>query len=115
MAAHQPPRLDGRLPISRMGSIPIVRAKIEKIVKRKYNRTKSSKKFYVIIRNKRKGAMIMTKAFLEPTILKPENEKFIIDAFSKKSFEKMKEFDKNKRIRLKKTTKRKLSLTELFA
>ena len=26
----------------------------------------------------------MTKAFLEPTVLKPENEKFIINAFSKK-------------------------------
>ena len=57
----------------------------------------------------------MTKAFLEPTVLKPENEKFIINAFSKKSFEKVKDFDKNKRVRLKRTAKRKLSLTDLFA
>ncbi|MBA1438643.1 MAG: hypothetical protein FAF05_06630, partial [Epsilonproteobacteria bacterium] len=45
----------------------------------------------------------MTKAFLEPTVLKPENEKFIINAFSKKSFEKVKDFDKNKRVQLKRT------------
>jgi len=56
----------------------------------------------------------MTKAFLEPTILQPENEKFIIDAFSKKSLEEMKDFDKNKRVQFKKTAKRKLSLTDLF-
>ncbi len=57
----------------------------------------------------------MTKAFLEPTVLKPENEKFIINSFSKKSFEKVKDFDKNKRVQLKRTAKRKLSLTDLFA
>ena len=57
----------------------------------------------------------MTKAFLEPTVLKPENEKFIINAFSKKSFEKVKDFDKNKRVQLKRTANRKLSLTDLFA
>jgi len=57
----------------------------------------------------------MTKAFLEPTVLKPENEKFIINAFSKKSFEKVKDFDENKRVQLKRTAKRKLSLTDLFA
>ncbi|WP_434581533.1 hypothetical protein MLC52_05275 [Sulfurimonas sp. NW15] len=57
----------------------------------------------------------MTKAFLEPTVLQPENEKFIMNAFSKKSFEKVKDFDKNKRVGLKKTAKRKLSLTDLFA
>jgi len=57
----------------------------------------------------------MTKAFLEPTVLKPENEKFIINAFSKKSFEKVKDFNKNKRVQLKRTAKRKLSLTDLFA
>ena len=57
----------------------------------------------------------MTKAFLEPTVLKPENEKFIINAFSKKSFEKVKDFDNNKRVQLKRTAKRKLSLTDLFA
>ena len=56
----------------------------------------------------------MTKAFLEPTVLQPENEKFIIDAFSKKSLEEMKNFDKNKRVQFKKTAKRKLSLTDLF-
>jgi hypothetical protein len=58
----------------------------------------------------------MTRAFLEPTVLKSENEKFIINAFSKKSFEKVKDFDKNKRVQLKRrTAKRKLSLTDLFA
>jgi len=57
----------------------------------------------------------MTKAFLEPMIIKTESEKLIINAFSKKSFEKIKDFDKNKRVQLKRTAKRKLSLTDLFA
>ncbi len=57
----------------------------------------------------------MTKAFLESTVLKSENEKFIMNAFSKKSFEKIKDFNKNRRVQLKRTAKRKLSLTDLFA
>lgn len=40
MVAHQPLRLDGGLPILGMGSIPIALAKIEKISKSEYNRTK---------------------------------------------------------------------------
>lgn len=43
----------------------------------------------------------MTKVFLEPTVLKAENENFIADAFSKKSYEKLKEFNKQKRVHLK--------------
>jgi len=57
----------------------------------------------------------MTKAFLEPTILKPENEKFIMDAFSKKSFEQLKNYNKNNKHKLKRSSqKRKLTVKDLF-
>lgn len=56
----------------------------------------------------------MTKAFLEPLVLKPENEIFIRQAFSKKNMEKVKEFDSIKRPKLKKTQDRKLSIQDIF-
>ena len=57
----------------------------------------------------------MTKAFLEPTILKPENEKFIMEAFSKKSFEQLKNYNKNTKHKLKRSSqKRKLAVKDLF-
>ena len=57
----------------------------------------------------------MTKVFLEPIVLKVENENLVLDAFSKKSYEKLKDFDKNKRVKLKRrTAKRKLLLVDLF-
>lgn len=46
----------------------------------------------------------MTKAFLEKISLKPENEKLVLEAFSKKSLKKVKEYNCIKRIRLKKKT-----------
>ncbi len=55
----------------------------------------------------------MTKAFLETMILKPENEKFVIEAFSKKSLEKVKEFDAKRTTKLKKTSDRKLTINDL--
>ena len=57
----------------------------------------------------------MTKSFLEPLVLKPENEKFIIDAFSSKSLDKVKNFNKTKREKLKKTSRRILSISDLFS
>ena len=56
----------------------------------------------------------MTKSFLEPLVLKPENEKFIIDAFSSKSLDKVKNFNKTKRETLKKRSQRVLSISDLF-
>ena len=44
----------------------------------------------------------MTKAFLETMVLKPENEKLVLEAFSKKSLKKVKEFDSKRRTKLKK-------------
>lgn len=44
----------------------------------------------------------MTKAFLEPLVLKPENEKFIREAFSKSNMDRVKQFDAIKRPKLKK-------------
>jgi hypothetical protein len=55
----------------------------------------------------------MTKAFLETIVLKPENEKFVIEAFSKHSIKKVKEFNLTKRVKLKKTSNRKLSISDL--
>ena len=55
----------------------------------------------------------MTKAFLETIVLKPENEKFVIEAFSKYSIKKVKEFNLTKRVKLKKTSNRKLSISDL--
>lgn len=56
----------------------------------------------------------MTKAFLEPLIIKQENEKFIHKAFSKKNIQKIKDFDTIKRPKLKKIKDRKLSITDLL-
>ena len=55
----------------------------------------------------------MTKAFLETMILKPENEKLILKAFSQKSLKKVKEFNKKRAAKLKKTSDRKLSINDL--
>jgi hypothetical protein len=54
----------------------------------------------------------MTKAFLEPIVLKPENENLVHRAFSKDSLEKAKAFNK-KRTTLKRTTTKKLSMSQL--
>jgi len=56
----------------------------------------------------------MTKSFLEPMVLKPENEKYIIDAFSSESLDKVKSFNQTKREKLKKTSARVLSISDLF-
>ena len=56
----------------------------------------------------------MTKAFLETMVLKPENEKLVLEAFSEKSLKKVKEFDSKRRTKLKKTTDRKLSINDLL-
>jgi len=55
----------------------------------------------------------MTKAFLETMVLKPENEKLVIEAFSKKSLSKVKEFDAKRETKLRKTSDRKLSISDL--
>ena len=56
----------------------------------------------------------MTKAFLEDTILKPENEKLIIEAFSEKNLNKVKIFNSKRRPKLRKSTVRKLTINNLF-
>jgi ATP phosphoribosyltransferase regulatory subunit HisZ len=56
----------------------------------------------------------MTKAFLETMVLKPENEKLVLDAFSKKSLKKVKDFDSKRKTQLKRTSGRKLSIKDLF-
>lgn len=56
----------------------------------------------------------MTKAFLETMVLKPENEKLVLDAFSKKSLKKVKDFDSKRKTQLKRTSSRKLSIKDLF-
>ena len=55
----------------------------------------------------------MTKAFLERMVLKPENEKLILKAFSKKSLEKVKEFDSKRESKLRKISNRKLTINDL--
>jgi len=56
----------------------------------------------------------MTKAFLEDTILKPENEKLILEAFSEKNLNKVKIFNTKRRPRLKKSTIQKLTINNLL-
>jgi len=56
----------------------------------------------------------VTKAFLEPLAIKPENEKYIEEAFSKNNRERVKKFDSIKRPKLKKTQDRKLSIGDIF-
>ena len=55
----------------------------------------------------------MTKAFLEPMIIKIESEKLIIDAFSKKNLEKIKEYNNTKKTTLKQVHKRVLFVNDL--
>jgi hypothetical protein len=56
----------------------------------------------------------MTQAFLEPIVLKPENEKFIVTAFSKENLQKISDFEKTKRIKLRRTTNiKKLRISDL--
>jgi len=57
----------------------------------------------------------MTKAFLETIVLKPQNEKFIIHAFSVSNLKKIKLFNEKKQPILKKRVNRKLSINDLFA
>jgi hypothetical protein len=57
----------------------------------------------------------MTKAFLETMVLKPQNEKFIIHAFSVNNLKKIKLFNEKKQPILKKRVNRKLSVNDLFA
>jgi hypothetical protein len=56
----------------------------------------------------------MTKAFLEPMIIKTKSEKLIINAFSKKSLKKIKIYNDTKRTNLKKVHKRVLSVNDIF-
>lgn len=55
----------------------------------------------------------MTSAFLESTVLKPENEELIRRAFSKESLEKVKVFNSRKRASIKRTATKKIAIIEL--
>ncbi len=55
----------------------------------------------------------MTKAFLEPLVLKHENEKLVLEAFSKTNLEKIRKFESKKNLS-KRTAKRKLKLSDLL-
>ncbi len=56
----------------------------------------------------------MTKAFLEPMIIKTESEKLIMNAFSQKNLKKVKTFNATKSANLKQVHKRKLSVNDIF-
>ncbi|MEA3383823.1 MAG: hypothetical protein U9Q20_03985 [Campylobacterota bacterium] len=56
----------------------------------------------------------MTKAFLEPMIIKTESEKLIMNAFSQKSLKKVKIYNSTKRTNLKQVHKRKLSVNDII-
>jgi hypothetical protein len=56
----------------------------------------------------------MTKAFLEPMVLKKEHEKFVIEAFSKSNFDKIKAFESKRKEYTKKSTTQKLKLSDLL-
>jgi hypothetical protein len=56
----------------------------------------------------------MTKAFLEPMIIKTESEKLIVDAFSQKNLKEIKVHNDTKRINLKQVHKRVLSVNDIF-
>lgn len=56
----------------------------------------------------------MTKAFLEPMVIKPASEKLILNAFSQKSLKKVKIYNTTKRADLKQIHKRKLSVNDIF-
>jgi len=64
--------------------------------------------------NKYKERHNMTKAFLEPMIIKIESEKLIMNAFSKKSLKKVKIYNTTKRTNLKQVHKRVLSVNDIF-
>ena len=64
--------------------------------------------------NKYKERHNMTKAFLEPMIIKTESEKLIMNAFSQKSLKKVKRYNRTKRTNLKQVRKRLLSVNDLF-
>lgn len=57
----------------------------------------------------------MTRAFIEPIILKPENEKYIIEAFSLENKKCVQAFNKNQtKNRTKRLAGNKLSLSALL-
>ncbi|MEA3353554.1 MAG: hypothetical protein U9Q33_07045 [Campylobacterota bacterium] len=56
----------------------------------------------------------MTKAFLEPMIIKTESEKLIVNAFSQKNLKKVETYNATKRANLKQVHKRKLSVSDIF-
>ncbi len=56
----------------------------------------------------------MTKAFLEPMVLKRENERFVLEAFSKTNLEKIRKFESEKKAQPKKMAGRKLKLSDLL-
>lgn len=56
----------------------------------------------------------MTKAFLEPMVLKRENEKLVLEAFSKKNLEKIRKFESEKKAQPKKVAGKKLKLSDLL-
>ncbi|MBL0686338.1 MAG: hypothetical protein JJV94_00735 [Sulfurospirillum sp.] len=56
----------------------------------------------------------MTKAFLEPIIIRTESEKLIMNAFSQKSLKKVKIYNSKKRDSLKQVHKRVLSVNDIF-
>lgn len=56
----------------------------------------------------------MTNAFLEPIVLKPKNEDLVRKAFSKESLERVKTFNSCKRASIKRTTTKKIAISELL-
>ncbi len=55
----------------------------------------------------------MTKAFLETIVLRPENEKRVLSAFSKKNLKKVKAFETEKTKAMRHQSTRKLSIRDL--
>ena len=55
----------------------------------------------------------MTKAFLETIVLRPENEKRVLSAFSKKNLKKVKAFETEKTKAMHHQNTRKLSIRDL--
>lgn len=57
----------------------------------------------------------MTRAFIEPIILKPENEKYIIEAFSPENKKRVEECNKNQtKNRTKRLVGNKLNLRDML-
>lgn len=57
----------------------------------------------------------MTNVFIEPIMLKPENEKYIIEAFSVENQKRVFEYNKNKtNNRTKRLVSKKLNLSDLL-